>query len=593
MKKLLRQIKEAVFEKANDTSSSSQSAATTSAAPSTAVPATPRVQEAAQRDPFTFETIQGERRPGQTEELIAKMAENMPVLQDLLATQSLDEQTAIIKRNLQPEAYERLLLNLVTIVFLYQVKDRRIKEALALAQLKYRLAAMLPEDWDPARGVGLSPARHVADALQDLGGIYADLGEPSRALDYYRQAETWYARDDRERMEHGITAESEFDRLFHERDVRASLFESMALLYRTLGDRGQEQEYTRRAEEIDRSRPTTQSRIRWLIGAGNGADNNGDYDSALRAFHEALDLAVADPNALMVTRDVAMACHHIGDVLIRLRLFRQALRYHGRALELNRRAGHLERMSYDYQAIGRIFEARSDLGDPLEQYQAALSCASVQGVASDPFIWKAQDGTVFRVLDPDLAAPAALAAARVYRQRNAYDRAHELLSLAIDLGEIMRSNIMQEEYRIGFQASRMEAYEAMIKLHGQLATRDQTSTEASGGRAAQAWQYVERARGRAFLDSLSTSFIPPPREIPQDLYEQEELLIERLSALSEGRHATTADQRATWDEYEDTRMRLEQVRQTMLAVAPSAADYVDLRRGQPIRLMTVHELLRE
>ena len=48
---------------------------------------------------------------------------------------------------------------------------------------------MLPKEWDSINRLGLTQSRHIADALTEIGTIYVDLGEPSRALDSYLEAE--------------------------------------------------------------------------------------------------------------------------------------------------------------------------------------------------------------------------------------------------------------------------------------------------------------------------------------------------------------------------------------------------------------------
>ncbi len=540
---------------------------------------------------FDFETVHPEEhQPNRADRLIAGMTRSVPILENLIAAQSLDDQISIIQRKLPPAEYSRLLLQLTPIVYFYQHTDQRLDKALEWAELLYRVAMMLPEEWNPGQGFGLSPARQRAETLENLGSIYEDLGDLSRALEYYQQAEEWYGRDDAERSKHGITAKSDFDRVVHKRDVRAALFENMARLYRKLGDEEKVQEYALRINEIDQQQTTTETRIHMLLSIGSARADDGNFNEALKNFYEALDLALAYHRSQLVAREVVTACHHIGDTLRHLGLFRQALRYHQRALELNRQAGHLERMSYDYMAIGKIFETRPDLGDALEQYQAALRCASVAATDSGPFTLRASNETLLRVIDPDLAWPAALAIGRICAQRQIYDRADEFFELAIDLGEALRSNVLQDEYRIGFQSTRMEAYEAMIKMHSWLAIW--TPMSGIRGHAIRSWKYVERARSRAFLDLLSTSPIQPPVEIPVSLQGQEAALVEHLLSLRQERRTDGTEQkRSLWDEYEDTRIKLEKVWQDMIAITPTAIEYVGMRRGQPFEAKALRELL--
>src|SRR2546428_551706 len=82
--------------------------------------------------------------------------------------------------------------------------------ALRIAELKYWLTTRIPQEWQLDPAMELSPARYRADALFDLGSVYEDLGEFSKALDYYQQAEEWFQRDEEERHKRGITQRSEY-----------------------------------------------------------------------------------------------------------------------------------------------------------------------------------------------------------------------------------------------------------------------------------------------------------------------------------------------------------------------------------------------
>jgi tetratricopeptide (TPR) repeat protein len=557
-----------------------------------ALPDAPPTRERAGKDLFNFETL-AKSEPGSTDQLVANMVESQPFLGELLKASSEEEQVKIIQDKLAPEYYERLLLQLSAIEFHYKEKEKRVTEALSLAKLQYRLATMLPEDdLNPSDERIHSRSRHIADALQSLGSIYVDLGEMSQALDYNLRAEEWYERDAAERKERGITKESAFDQVFQERDVRATLFENTARLYDQLGDHEKTMKYARRAAEIDARRPTNQSRIAYLLTIGRSAEGNGDFDSALGAYHEALDIALADSNSQIVVRDVVTASHHIGSLLAKLRLFRQALRYHQRALYLNSGARHLERMSYDHRALGGILEARPDLGDPLEHYEAAITCSSVPSAEGSPFTWQSSDGSYLQVLDPALAWPSTLAAARVCTERQDYDRAEKFLALTIDLGEVMRANLAQNEYRIGFQAQRMEAYQNMIKLQGQLSKQRPSDDGKDSGPKTRAFAYAERARSRSFLDLLGTSSFSLPSEVPEELRAKEAGLTERLRSLSQSSPTPTSAERQTdWAAYEATRAELEKVWKEIVKLVPAAADYVELRRGRPIKMEDLRELL--
>jgi hypothetical protein len=590
---LFHKIGEALQRKKSNPSPPSSFSADSSIESLGAIPVSPTGNETENLNLWSFKQIGDERSLGETDQLIENMAESYPLLKELLSAQTVEEQIALIQPPITQEEYERLHFILMTIQFIYKEKDRRLSDALNLAEFEYQLAQMLPQEWSPKSAMGHSRDRHIADALQSLGAIHLELGNPSRALDYCLQAEEWYDRDALERKRLELPLENDFDRIFNQ-TVRSALFASISRLYQDLGDGKKARVYRGRQLEIEQQSTTTESQIKVLLRLGDGAFAADDCDGALRAFHKALDLALADSDSQITARNVVTICHYIGETLSRkLGLYRQALQYHQKALELNRQSGHLDRMSYDYRDMGKIFEVRPDLGDALEAYEAALLCASKQIEERTHYTWQASDGTLWRITEPESAWPSILAIGQILMQQQDYERADAVLALAIKLGEVIRSNVVQEEYRIAYQGSRQDAYELMIKMHAQLALQNK-SDHLSEDHGEKAWEYVERSKSRAFLDSLGISSLRQPSEIPQDWHNQEMRLLESLESLSKLRLTqTTAQKRVTWDEYAQIRSQLEKLWQEMEDISPMAQAYVNLRQGQPIQFKALQQLLTE
>jgi tetratricopeptide (TPR) repeat protein len=521
------------------------------------------------------------QQPSGPDRLVESMAKELPFLPQLLEAPTLDEKIAIVRRSVTPDGYEALLMKLIVVTYQLQQKQKRLKQALELIRLQHWLASNLPETWTAEKGMGHGRTRHLADAHKSLGSVRADLGELAQGLDHLRIAESLYLRAEQERNALGLPAASDYDRAFSQQGVLAPLLESMARVYQELGDDRNAAEYGARAARLQRQRATAQSQVAAWLGRGRAALHHGDHDGALRAFHEALDLAVADAGNQVSARDVVTACNHLGRTLTELGLHRQALRYLERALDLNRRAGQLERMSYDHLALGAVLEARSDLGDPLPHYIAALECASAPDHGGGPFTWRAMDGRRLHLVDPDLAWPAAMAVARVYREREDLEQAEGFLELAVEAAEALRWKVVDEEHRITVQANRMEGYLAMLSL---LVERYRRAGSAGDRRphARRAWRYAERARGRAFLDALGSTSLPPPPELPADLVQQErDLLALRRQAVEARVGAAPGERLAGWEAYERAEAELDRVWSAMAVRTPAADPYVTLRRALP------------
>jgi CHAT domain-containing protein len=130
-----------------------------------------------------------------------------------------------------------------------------------------------------------------------------------------------------------------------------------------------------------------------------------------------------------------------------------------------------------------------------------------------------------------------------------------------------------------------------IEMHTQLAFQIQSDYLAQQ-HSERAWEYIERAKSRAFLDSLGTSSFRLPNEIPTDVHKQETKLLESLESFNGLRSTQTTDrQHVIWDEYQTIRSQLDQLWQEMAQISPQAQDYVNLRQGQPISFQALKQLM--
>ncbi|MGZ8491839.1 MAG: CHAT domain-containing protein, partial [Gemmatirosa sp.] len=318
----------------------------------------------------------------------------------------------------------------------------------------------------------------------------------------------------------------------------------------------------------------------------------GAYEPALHWYGEALRVATEDRGSLITPVRVVTAHHHLGSALAALGLHRGALRHHRRALELNARSGVLERISHDHRAIGTVLEQRPDLGDALEHYLASLDAASAEAVDGAELTWTRADGATRQVIAADVAHPAALACGRVLAARGDAERAERFLALAVELGEALRAQLVDDAYRIGFQATRLDAYQAMVALQ---ARRYATATDDARRRAlaASAWRYAERARGRAFLDALGATPLAPPASVSPELVARETtLLAARERALQGSAAPDGGARRAGWAEYHAAQRALAALWHEMRVRHPEAEAYVGVRLGTPTEAAELPALLR-
>ncbi len=150
------------------------------------------------------------------------------------------------------------------------------------------------------------------------------------------------------------------------------------------------------------------------------------------------------------------------------------------------------------------------------------------------------------------------------------DRRLEEAAKDIELvrGRFIEVNPVTREYsRLGLVADKEKVYNFAIKLHhGYLQDRKS------------AFNWLERLKGRAFLDALAITPLRPPAWVDGTLLEQEQELLAALKRASSQTEVVELSERlhGLW----------EQMKQEALAT-----EYVSLRLGEPMRWETLKSLL--
>ena len=142
---------------------------------------------------------------------------------------------------------------------------------------------------------------------------------------------------------------------------------------------------------------------------------------------------------------------------------------------------------------------------------------------------------------------------------------------------------MQNEYRLAFQAKRLNAYSDMVIVQA-LSVFRYKCRQKYGEQTCYFQLGIFRAGSlRAFLDLLGTSFIKVPNTIPENLQNKEKFLVNHLRDL-EQMHTTS-------DQYYNTYKELKEVWNEMISLDPDTHDYVELRQGHPVNIKGILELL--
>jgi CHAT domain-containing protein/thioredoxin-like negative regulator of GroEL len=484
-----------------------------------------------------------------------------------------------------PADIVRAIMGAVAVAFQYEAKDRNLIRWAHWVRREVQLAEALPEDFGPDQSpTELGRDRLLADAYSAQASVLYAQGRLSEARQWWERAADLLKAEQAARARAGLAGEPEFDRIFMTSDRQASLFDSLARVSWDLGDTVAARRYAELERGFASARPTNESMINAAIDWGNGALAHDDLEAALGAFHWALDQAEEDAPNQVVPRALATCLNALGRSHHQLKLNRSALEYFNRARRLNERSGNAVRLTWDFLEIGRAYRARPDLGDARQALEQSIINASVPAAPSDQESWRANDGSSYRVTAADRAWGPLLELGGLLEDRGDLGEAVRFLNLATRIADVARASTVEDAQRVAIANQRIEAFNAVTRLCLRQALAGGPAGEAA---AEDAWRANEAMRARSFLDALGDDEIAVPAEVPPALVQQEAAALQRRRQLIN----SGAQDIAFWDALGKVHADLDAIWDQMLAVAPTAAGYVEVRRSRPASAAEIRSMI--
>jgi len=238
------------------------------------------------------------------------------------------------------------------------------------------------------------------------------------------------------------------------------------------------------------------------------SNNREDQNRALRCYREAFDLYQSQK----ANSDQILILNNIGSVYFDLADYPQAMKYFREGLALAGKTGLIEKTSLILNNIGIIQATLGNYELSTDYYQRAIDLAL-----------KNHDGRILW--------EAYLEMANAFKKQGKFPQAIENYKNSIMVIEDIRSKISLEEQKASFLGSdkRIEPYQQLIDLFV-----EQSRVSPQRGFQQEAFNYLEKAKARAFLDSLEAADIDLFQRADMRLLNREKEISSDLSKLYAG-----------------------------------------------------------
>jgi CHAT domain-containing protein/Tfp pilus assembly protein PilF len=237
-----------------------------------------------------------------------------------------------------------------------------------------------------------------------------------------------------------------------------------------------------------------------------------DFLKALKYFEDCLSLAKKSHNQItevQALNNIGTVYTDLGNLSDELAHYYDALKYfqsaHVKAKEINDE----EAKGMTLTNIGIVHSNLGNIEESTKYYENAIDLAlEIEG---NKILWEAY-----------------LELAKVYEQQEKFNEAIERYKASIDTTEKIRSRIVLENLKAKFLGTdkRIEAYHRLINLLVKL-FHDTKKNEY----AFEAFDYLERAKARAFLDSLELSRVDISEDIDAEFVNKEKELEKNITSI--------------------------------------------------------------
>ena len=337
----------------------------------------------------------------------------------------------------------------------------------------------------------LNDHREKAKSLINIGLYYLRLSDYSKALNCYSDALD-ISRDTKDKRDESLC------------------LKNIGFILSQFGFYERSLDYLLEAHDIDRQSGHAAFFPQDIINLGEGFRNKGlifsnreDLYLALNYFTEALDSGKRNADKQTQLK----ALNNIGNIYLKLKKYYAAQRY----FRLT------QQIAEEVQDREALIEVLNNLGvcnfktDNVENAQKYFQAALEQGkqISKDKILWE-----------------TLLYLGQCYEKKGAFEQALDCYNNSVGAIEHIRSNIIMDDYKVGFMENKFSVYEAVVDL-----LYGRSKDNVSSNEAEEIFYAVEKAKARAFLETLGEEERDFRGRVNPSLETKEKEISSRISAV--------------------------------------------------------------
>jgi len=248
-----------------------------------------------------------------------------------------------------------------------------------------------------------------------------------------------------------------------------------------------------------------------FLTKGHISRKRGDFLKALSYFQDCLKLTRKTPDKEIEIPDLIQtevrALNNIGFVLTDLKNYHEAMKYLISGYEKAEEIQDLEVMGMIQNNMGIAYYNLGYYEKAIKSYMKAIELA--KRISDRKILWEAYFGL-----------------GQCFEKKHKFSWAVKSYKRAIDVIDQIRSQIFLDTYKASFVRDKLKVYEFLISLLYQMNVDDPSSSHAE-----EIFHVLERAKSRAFLESLGESKIDIRESLSPGLKKRENELSSQISLV--------------------------------------------------------------